>query len=73
MSEMLSFLGSLSFGEFIIIWVSTLLLVLFYLFLLYIFVQIKKDSNLLKINIIRMVDLLKDEYKLAILRDDKIR
>jgi hypothetical protein len=73
MSEMLSFLGSLSFGEFIIIWVSTILLVLFYLFLLYSFVQIKKDSNLLKINIISMVDLLKDEYKLAILRDDKIR
>ena len=73
MREMLYFLGSLTFGEFIIIWVSSILLVLFYLFLLYIIVQIKKDSNLLKINVISMVDLLIDDYKVAILHDDKIR
>jgi len=73
MSKMISFLGSLSFGEFIIIWASTILLVLFYLFLLYIFAQIKKESNLLKINIKSMLDLMEDEYKLAILQDDKIR
>ena len=66
-------MGSLTFGEFIIIWVSSILLVLFYLFLLYIIVQIKKDSNLLKINVISMVDLLIDDYKVAILHDDKIR
>lgn len=61
MIELLIFLRELSFGEFIIIWIATILLVFFSSLFIYHLIQIKKDTNLLKINIREIINLLEDE------------
>ena len=58
MNELFTYLEGLSFGEFIVIWISTIILLFFHLFLLYFFIRIKKDTNILKIKIKRTLDLL---------------
>ena len=61
MGELIAFLGGLSFGEFIIIWLLTILSVFFTLIILYYFVRIKKETHLLKIKVNRMVDLFQNK------------
>jgi len=61
MIELLIFLRELSFGEFIIIWIATILLVFFSSLFIYHLIQIKKDTSLLKINIREIINLLEDE------------
>jgi len=58
---MANFLAHLSFGEFIIIWTSTLMVVLFYLVLLFYIIRIEKDVKLLKIKVKEMYSLLKGD------------
>jgi len=61
MDEMLNFLSSLSFWEFIIIWTSVLAVVLFYLVLLFYIFQIKKDMHFLKLEIKTLDGLINQE------------
>ena len=68
--EIVNFLGSLSLGEFMLIWVSALLLVFFCLFLLFNIIQIKKSTNLLKVNIKEILYLLENGDKFIIEADD---
>ena len=68
--EIVNFLGSLSLGEFMLIWVSALLLVFFCLFLLFNIIQIKKSTNLLKVNIKEILYLLENGDKFIIDADD---
>ena len=63
MSELFAFLSGLSFGEFIVIWILTILSLFFPLLILYNLIRLHKDTNLLKINITRILDLLEDEEK----------
>jgi hypothetical protein len=74
MNGVLTTLGRLSFGEFIVIWTSTILVVSFYLFLLYYLTRVQKDLNLLKIKIKTVLDLAQDmlegKDKLVMLGDD---
>jgi hypothetical protein len=58
---MLNFLSSLSFWEFIIIWTSTLAVVLFYLVLLFYIFQIEKDMHFLKLKIKTLNGLINEE------------
>ena len=64
MSELSAYLASLSFGEFIVIWVLTILTVFFPVLLLYILIRMRKDIKLLVINIDRILDLLVDAEKI---------
>ena len=68
--EIVNFLGSLSLGEFMLIWVSALLLVFFCLFLLFNIIQIKKGTNLLKVNVKKILYLLKNGNKFIIDADE---
>ena len=68
--EIVNFLGSLSLGEFMLIWVSALLLVFFCLLLLFNIIQIKKSTNLLKVNIKEILYLLENGDKFIIEADD---
>jgi hypothetical protein len=58
---MVNFLAHLSFGEFIILWTSTLMVVFFYLVLLFYIIRIEKDLKLLKVKLIKMHGLLKGD------------
>ena len=58
MNELITYLEGLSLGEFIVIWISTIILLFFHLILLYFFIRIKKDTNILKIKIKRTLELL---------------
>jgi hypothetical protein len=58
MNEVLIFLGRLSLGEFIFIWTSTIVVVLFYLFLFYDLIKIEQDLDLLRVKIKRISELL---------------
>ena len=57
-NEIFIFLGRLSAGEFILIWTSTITLLLFYIILLYYLIQIERDLELLQLKIKRISDLL---------------
>lgn len=59
---MINFFRRFNYGEFIAIWTCIILLVTFYVFLLYNFLQIKKGTNLLKRNLKRILDLLPEEH-----------
>jgi hypothetical protein len=63
MSELFAFLSGLSFGEFILIWILTILSLFFPLLILYNLTRLHKGTNLLKININRILDFLEDEEK----------
>ncbi len=56
---MVNFLAHFSFGEFIILWTSTLMVVFFYLVLLFYIIRIEKDLKLLKVKLKKMHGLLK--------------
>jgi hypothetical protein len=64
MSELFSFLSGLSFGEFIVIWILTILSLFFPMLILYNLIRMHKDAKLLKININRILALLPDEEKI---------
>ena len=64
MSELFSFLSGLSFGEFIVIWILTILSLFFPMLILYNLIRMHKDTKLLKININRILALLPDEEKI---------
>ena len=64
MSELFSFLSGLSFGEFIVIWILTILSLFFPMLILYNLIRMHKDVKLLKININRILALLPDEEKI---------
>jgi hypothetical protein len=64
MSELFAFLSGLSFGEFIVIWILTILSLFFPMLILYNLIRLDKDTRLLKININRILNLLEDEEKM---------
>jgi len=68
--EIVNFLGYLSLGEFMLIWVSALLLVFFCLLLLFNIIQIKRNTNLLKVNIKKLSYLLENGDKFIIDADE---
>ena len=61
LNAMANFLANLSFGEFIIIWTSTLMVVLFYLWLLFYIIRIERDLKLLKIKLKEIYGWLKGD------------
>lgn len=58
MKEVFVFFGSLSLGEFLIVWTSVAAVAFFYLLLLYYLIQIEKDLNVLMRNIKKIYDSL---------------
>ena len=63
MSELFAFLSGLSFGEFILIWILTILALFFPMLIFYNLIRMHKDAKLLKITINRILALLPDEEK----------
>ena len=61
LNAMANFLAHLSFGEFIIVWTSMLMVVLFYLLLLFYIIWIEKDVKLLRIKVKEMYGLLEGD------------
>ena len=64
MSELSAFLTGLSFGEFIVIWILSILSVFFPVLILYNLIRIRNDIKFLKINVNRILDLLDEEEKI---------
>jgi len=58
---MANFLAHMSFGEFIILWTSTLMVVFVYLMLLFYIIRVEKDLKLLKVKLKEMHGLLKGD------------
>lgn len=64
MGEVLLFFVNLSLGEFLIVWMSIVMIVIFYVILLYQFNQVKKDTESMKLRLDQISVLLANSQKI---------
>ncbi len=69
MGEIILYLGSLSLGEFLLVWASIFTIVLFYLFLLYQLFRLNKDTDGLGVKLNEFISLRKDNQPIKGIRE----
>lgn len=69
MAEIALYLGSLSLGEFLLIWTSSVAILSLYLLLLYQLIRLNKDTKSLKLKINAIKGILIDKLKIECFHD----